>query len=311
MASASIRKWIDKDPLQAYIFFAVVAFHIACLAYIYIDSWAHPEHILKQDKHLVVKTIQLDSTVKKAPSAPKQAVTTAKPVIETAVPTPAPTIEKEAPKKEESKPKKPAAEEIKPKETPKQVKEEKKSEKVEQPKKKTETKVEKSKEVAKPKTEKKAAAKSTTTTSEKSTQESKKKQELLKQAQNSLAKLNNANPNAAVAAVVAPTLTPIGPLHLDASATSGDTSGSQEIGYVDEMVGRLKLLLKLPEYGDVKTQLIINRSGKVVKVTILHADSKANRSYIEKTLPTLTFAPFGSNFGAEGQHTFQITLKGD
>lgn len=87
--------------------------------------------------------------------------------------------------------------------------------------------------------------------------------------------------------------------------------GAQEASYRDELAGRMKLLLRLPEYGDVKMKLTLERSGKVVKVVITSAQSANNRSYIEKTVPTLSFPPFGHHFGTEAQHTFSITLSND
>lgn len=86
---------------------------------------------------------------------------------------------------------------------------------------------------------------------------------------------------------------------------------SQEVSYRDELAGRLKLLLKLPEYGEVKIKLILERSGKVAKVIVMSTASATNRKYIEKTLPTLTFPAFGANFDQSPQFTFSITLCND
>ncbi len=85
----------------------------------------------------------------------------------------------------------------------------------------------------------------------------------------------------------------------------------REIGYRDELASRLKLLLKLPEYGTVKIRLTLERSGKVAKVVVVSAESNTNRNHIEKTLPSLTFPAFGTNFGREPQYTFTVTLSNE
>lgn len=85
----------------------------------------------------------------------------------------------------------------------------------------------------------------------------------------------------------------------------------QERTYYDELVSRLKLSLKLPEYGQVKLSLCINRAGSVVRVTDVKCKSSKNRDYIQKTLPKVHFPPFGQNFSGEKEHTFRLTLTNE
>lgn len=105
----------------------------------------------------------------------------------------------------------------------------------------------------------------------------------------------------------------IADLHIEAlpAAKGAPPLSQREVTYRDELVGRLKLQLKLPEYGDVKVSLTLNRSGGVDKVTILSAESSANKKYIEKTLPNLSFPAFGANFDSLPQYTFTITLSNE
>lgn len=86
---------------------------------------------------------------------------------------------------------------------------------------------------------------------------------------------------------------------------------SQEIGYHEELASRLKLLLRLPEFGEVKIKLTLERSGRFVKVVIVSAESTSNRKYIEKTLPSLKFPSFGNNFSDLDQYTFVIALSNE
>jgi colicin import membrane protein len=101
-------------------------------------------------------------------------------------------------------------------------------------------------------------------------------------------------------------------LNIDAiSDIDGVSLSRKEISYRDELASRLKLLLRLPEYGDVKVKLTLKRSGRVANVMIVHAESMANHKYIEKTLPSLVFPSFGSDFGDAKEYTFSITLSNE
>jgi hypothetical protein len=85
----------------------------------------------------------------------------------------------------------------------------------------------------------------------------------------------------------------------------------QQIGYHEELASRLKLLLRLPDFGEVKIKLTVERSGRFIKVAVVSAESASNRKYLEKTLPTLKFPGFGSHFGSAEECTFAIALSND
>lgn len=105
---------------------------------------------------------------------------------------------------------------------------------------------------------------------------------------------------------------PISSLKVDDASESGVSElGERETRYREELASRMKLLLRLPEYGEVKMKLTLDRAGKVVKLIITSTQSAKNRTYIEKTVPTLTFPSFASHFENEAQHTFSITLSND
>ncbi len=94
-------------------------------------------------------------------------------------------------------------------------------------------------------------------------------------------------------------------------AETGAQLNSQEIGYYDELASYLKLKLRLPEYGEVKLKLTLDRSGRFVKVTIVNSKSERNRKHVEKTLATLKYPSFSGNFGNLAQYTFVIALSND
>lgn len=85
----------------------------------------------------------------------------------------------------------------------------------------------------------------------------------------------------------------------------------KEAAYKDELRFRLKLLLKLPEYGDVKLKLTLDRQGTVVNLKIISAASALNREYIEKNLPKQSLPPFGANFPGVENYSFTITMSNE
>lgn len=140
-----------------------------------------------------------------------------------------------------------------------------------------------------------------------------KRQQLLAQAQQSIAKVSQTQDRlGAMSSTSAKLPAMIENLHVEA-AVLGDVSrlSKQEVSYYDELASRLKLLLRLPEYGEVKIKLTLERSGKFVKVMIVSAESSGNKKYVEKTIPTLTFPSFGSNFDEAAQYTFVISLSNE
>jgi colicin import membrane protein len=142
-----------------------------------------------------------------------------------------------------------------------------------------------------------------------------RKTALIGQVKNNIEKVAAAKGGAKTAAgsslskVAAPTA--ITSLHIDAMPGQTAAFSSKELGYKEELAARLKLLLKLPEYGEVKIKLTLQRSGKVAKVNVLASESDLNRGHIEKTLPNLTFPPFGSNFENADEYAFTITLSNE
>lgn len=143
-----------------------------------------------------------------------------------------------------------------------------------------------------------------------------KRQALLNSAQKSIAKIERTHDKLGASqeiTQVAPAIPrPIESLQIETlSIEKSQNLTPQQIGYHEELASRLKLLLRLPDYGEVKIKLTIERTGCFVKVAIVSAESASNRKYIEKTLPTLKYPSFGSHFGSVEQCTFAIALSND
>lgn len=86
---------------------------------------------------------------------------------------------------------------------------------------------------------------------------------------------------------------------------------SNENSYEEILAERLRLLLTLPDYGDVKIKLTVSRIGHVVSVDVLQADSEENRQYVLKTLPMTKLPAFGKDLKGRDQETFRLVLSND
>jgi colicin import membrane protein len=143
-----------------------------------------------------------------------------------------------------------------------------------------------------------------------------RQQQLLADAQERIAKIAKNRDNIAPGKgkESALTIAPVAITGLEIEALPGSSAplfSEREIGYRDELAGRLKLLLRLPEYGEVKIKLTLEKTGKVANVVVVSSESSANKKYIEKELPSLSFPPFGTNFNGSSQYTFAVTLSNE
>ncbi len=147
-----------------------------------------------------------------------------------------------------------------------------------------------------------------------------KKQSMLNQALSSLDSAGRIDGKKAALAASAAKAAPSGPssitslsaeslVAVDATETANCTPAERT--YYDELVSRLKLSLKLPEYGEVKLQLTILRSGKVSSIKSITSKSTKNSEYIKNALPKAHLPPFGQNFPNEKEHTFKLTLTNE
>lgn len=140
------------------------------------------------------------------------------------------------------------------------------------------------------------------------------RQKLLSKAKETLGQIKVANHKSPVQTNqnIATHPQPLEKLQSEAYITNESLFGSERDGkYRDELITRLKRYLKLPGYGDITIELILERSGTIKALKILKDENSENRKYIEKILPTLSFPNFGSSYEKESQHSFVITLTND
>lgn len=64
---------------------------------------------------------------------------------------------------------------------------------------------------------------------------------------------------------------------------------SSVLSFEEQLVSYLHEALHLPEMGEVKIELTLQKNGSVEKIVVLHAESLKNKAYLEKNLPLLRF----------------------
>lgn len=329
--------WFDDPSLRLILPF-VLAVHVILIIWAALFAPVIPPLIKPVEQRLIVKTVSLQPQEPPRPM-PKQEValveeppqviqeTIPEPLVEktTVIETPLEPIPQliEVPKPETIPPKK--TPEIK-KPTPK--KEVVQKEKAKVPPKKEQKPIAKKETVKKP--DPKPVAQVNKTPPKKVQPPVKPKvdaraeavktqqRKLLAQAQENIAKISQSRDKITAVKTSASSLPgpkipgPVDKLQIDAlPGVELKALSKSETSYCDELASRLKLLLRLPEYGAVKVKLTLDRTGQFIKVSVVSAESNANRNYIEKTLPTMRYPSFGGNFGELGQYTFVITLSND
>ncbi len=128
---------------------------------------------------------------------------------------------------------------------------------------------------------------------------------LLKVAAEQLALLRAPLPLKAIKGIISPSV------RSPQNKSSTESVSPSLTDYTGELVHRLKLALRLPEYGPVQVELRLNRRGAITSVKVTAGASERNRIYVQERLPTLTFPPFTKIFPGEEEHTFLLTLNNE
>lgn len=106
----------------------------------------------------------------------------------------------------------------------------------------------------------------------------------------------------------------IGALSTESLLCSVDMSkidSDRDIGYCDGLIGLLKMMMTLPEKGEVKALLTLSRKGEVISFKIISSKSKKNAAYVKQELPNIHFPVFGNSFPDEASHAFTLILHND
>lgn len=78
--------------------------------------------------------------------------------------------------------------------------------------------------------------------------------------------------------------------------------------YTASLVKELTQALKLPEYGEVKVKLTINPMGKIIELLVIQTESTANKLYLEKHLPHIVLPKYHEKAALIKNQTFTLTF---
>lgn len=94
------------------------------------------------------------------------------------------------------------------------------------------------------------------------------------------------------------------PSRLGAKTEIVSPKAGEDPTYGEYVVAFLQNALDLPEYGEVKAKIEIDRYGQLVNCQILETKSRKNADFLKNRLPELTFPCLNSS-----SHTFTITFR--
>lgn len=87
------------------------------------------------------------------------------------------------------------------------------------------------------------------------------------------------------------------------------SDGESIEAYASILVLQIQEQFVLPEYGEVKISLTLEKSGKVKALVIKESRSEKNSAYLKEKLNQFQFIPFYGTLKEAKEHTFIITLK--
>ncbi|HAB99668.1 MAG TPA: hypothetical protein DCE71_07600, partial [Parachlamydiales bacterium] len=126
-----------------------------------------------------------------------------------------------------------------------------------------------------------------------------KNSELLKQVSSALAELKTLEKKKARRSFAVPE---------KISLESKKQTSSFEHSYSQTLIAYLENSLDLPEYGKVKLELCIDRTGRLVKSEVLASENEKNSEFLKTRLPELKFPCFNDVHMTENTLTFTVSF---
>ncbi len=93
------------------------------------------------------------------------------------------------------------------------------------------------------------------------------------------------------------------------SLESKNEASSFEQTYSQSLIAYLENSLDLPEYGKVKLELCIDRTGRLIKSQVLASENEKNSEFLKNRLLELTFPCFNDFQIRENTLTFTISFR--
>jgi hypothetical protein len=132
---------------------------------------------------------------------------------------------------------------------------------------------------------------------------------LLKELEESIAKIEDKSDKGTASKKPRTSRAPV-PVLLQIDTPSNEPISCEDCqsDYTEILVNHLHQCLSLPDYGEVKIELILHEDGTVAKVIVLKTQSEKNRQYLESSLSRLKFPRFGDAYANKRECTFILTF---
>lgn len=78
--------------------------------------------------------------------------------------------------------------------------------------------------------------------------------------------------------------------------------------YTASLITALTQALQLPEYGEVKVKIQVNSMGEITNLLVLQTESTANKLYLEKCLPNIVLPKYNEKNLLRNEQTFTLTF---
>ncbi len=135
-------------------------------------------------------------------------------------------------------------------------------------------------------------------------------QKLLKDMQESIAKIETNRDNCQLTKKVS-VPKPIGELKTTSYKISSDDEKQTAFEYQDILTKVLKDHLSLPAYGKVKVKLTVESDGNISRLETVYSDSEVNRLYLEKNLIAVDLPKFVGDLAGAKSYCFSLIFCSD
>jgi len=99
------------------------------------------------------------------------------------------------------------------------------------------------------------------------------------------------------------------PSRVQRKAEVAQEASTMDASYSEELIAFLQNALDLPEFGEVKVRLEIDRFGALRNCSILDSKSRKNAEFLKNRLPELTFPSFNDFSIVDITQSFTITFR--
>ncbi len=101
------------------------------------------------------------------------------------------------------------------------------------------------------------------------------------------------------------------PAQIESSTSFEYRNSVDNLSYEEHLIAFLQQTLSLPEYGEVLTELTLNRQGELLAVRIVSSQSEQNGTFLKKRLPELFYPWFNETAPLGDKASFTVVFRNE